>query len=634
MKLNQFIPAFLALFVLVGCDNKEDDMTPAGSSANPTPIVENAHVSGQNVSADFLGRITNKSGDPVSGAMVNISGSSTTTNAQGFYSLENVSVDENYAVVKVEANGMFDQYRALKPRTGETNLVDITLIRKLFNGFFNTSAGGEIDVPGGGKVTFPAGGLVTESGQPYSGDVLVASTYLDPSDPGLMSYMPGSLAAVSEEGNAVGMITYGMIGLELYAAGTQAPLQLADGRSAEIEMPLPEGFLSHAPDEIPLWYFDETAAVWQEEGSASLQGNKYVGLVSHFTFWNCDVSVNSIYIEGNVLLHPSETPLSDISVKIQRPNGGSATTQLESDGYFGGIVPGDELLTLTVESGECNQVLYSEQIGPFDNDVDLGDIIVDVSFQDFGIIQFEGSAVDCELNPVSGLQVLLSSPFVNSTFYTITNESGEWSFSVPCLNQGQVYFNAIDIEQFLEAEELVLPYDIGQNTLVDAGEIDFCDAEEITEYLIYSDGQNELAFDVVQASIGNCDDLYAFKEGSESTDYFLAEDFFSIAAFGEEDTSWGFCTNLGVVPPFDIRGYNSQGDYVVISMSELFFNSNVLQYFVSGQFYLFEGELTPVGTGPDIQTLVTVYESHLSTVPIDEYEADSPVLQMLVTETQ
>jgi len=73
-----------ALFTLLSCDKKEDEMNPAGSSPNEIQTVYNAHLSRENVSADFLGRTTNQSGDPVSGAIVRIGGSTTTTNAQGF----------------------------------------------------------------------------------------------------------------------------------------------------------------------------------------------------------------------------------------------------------------------------------------------------------------------------------------------------------------------------------------------------------------------------------------------------------------------------------------------------------------------------------------------------------------------
>ena len=38
--------------------------------------------------------------------------------------------------------------------------------------------------------------------------------------------------------------------------------------------------------EFFLWYFDEDAGLWKEEGSATLSGNVYTANVSHLSYWN------------------------------------------------------------------------------------------------------------------------------------------------------------------------------------------------------------------------------------------------------------------------------------------------------------------------------------------------------------
>ena len=39
---------------------------------------------------------------------------------------------------------------------------------------------------------------------------------------------------------------------------------------------------------MPLWYFDEVAGLWKEQGFSRKVGNRYIGNVSHFTIWNND----------------------------------------------------------------------------------------------------------------------------------------------------------------------------------------------------------------------------------------------------------------------------------------------------------------------------------------------------------
>ncbi|MCZ4407297.1 hypothetical protein O3Q51_00645 [Cryomorphaceae bacterium 1068] len=627
-KYNRIL--FLAALVLFSCKDDKDDMDTMSASGNPVGIVENSHTSGQTVSVDFRGRITNQQGAPIAGATVSAGGSITISNAQGFYQIEDAAVDDNYALVKVEYNGMFDQFRALKPRADQTNYVDIALIQKIVNGFFSTASGGVINVPGGPTVSFPAGELVTSGGQPYSGEVLVASTYLDPSDPSLMSYMPGSLAAIDDEGEAVGMITYGMVGVELSAASNGQKLQLAGGRKATITLPLPETHASHAPQSIPLWYFDQTAGIWQEEGVATRSGNSYVGQVGHFSFWNCDVSVNSVFLEGHLYLQPEGIPLFDTRVKIERQDGGFASTQVDQDGYFSGIVPGNELLTFIVESGDCNQILYSTEIGPFTDDVDMGEVPLELSTYDFGIVEFQGTVVGCDSDPLLGILVIVNLPGSNFGYYTTTNQNGEWDLAIPCLDQGQVFINAFDISELTEAEELILPYNIEQSPLVEAGEIDFCDAEEVIEYLIYSDGENELEFDVVQANIGNCGVLYAFNGGNESTEYLFAEDFFGLSFGTLSDTSWTVCGTVDI----DLRGYSADGEYLIVTISSALFNASEIQYINSDSFYLFQGELSSLSNVGGFSIQVEVYESHLSTTPTSTYAPDEAVINMLVTENE
>jgi hypothetical protein len=627
MKLNKNILIYLiAGFVFVACKDDKDEMESAAASGNPVGIVENSHTSGQIVSADFLGRITDKNGNPVSNATVSAGGAIVQSNAQGFYKIEGAAVDGQYALVKVEASGKFDQFRALKPRENETTLVDITMIEKVVNGFFSTSSGGEVNIPGGATVSFPAGELVTSTGQPYSGEVVVASTFLDPSDPDLMSYMPGSLAAVSNEGEPVGMITYGMVGIELTGAINGQALQMAGGRKATLTLPLPESHTSHAPESIPLWYFDETAGIWQEEGSATRSGNNYVGQVSHFTFWNCDVSANTLVLEGTVFTDTG-FPFSDLRVKLTRPNESFTTSMLDADGYFNGIVPANEAFTLEIIAYDCQTVFYEAQIGPFTEDTDLGNIEVQITDQEYELITLSGTMVDCDEVPAEGLFLSYEEMGGDAEGYLITDETGSFSTTIACVNQGTLIFTPTSLTELLTGASFTLSYDIADSQEYDLGQNTFCDGEAIIDYLNYSDGTNSLSFNSVEfvpADEGQeCGDLNATVQGNELIEY---TEGISLVFFASDDslTFFGACSF-----DMEIRGFLSNGNYLVATIPASSTSFDVIQEVQDGTTSLMEAEITY--SIPFNGTMeVNIYEDELSTTPLNTYQPDEVNIDFLV----
>ena len=617
MTMSKSYLSLIAIFLLffTACkDEEENSENNSPSSANPFGIVENAHTSGQTVNADFVGRITNKNGDPIPGALVSVGNTTTTTDQRGFYSFDDVSVDDSYALLEVEASGMFHQYRALKPRANETNFVDITMIRKIINGFFATSSGGEIEIPGGAKVIFPAGELVTSSGQTFSGEVLVASTYLDPSDPRLMSYMPGSLAAVDEEGEAVGMITYGMIGVELTAAGSQQPLQLADGREATIEMPLTESHLATAPDEIPLWYFDEAAGIWQEEGSASLVGDKYVGTVSHFSFWNCDINVPAVTLQGNLEIVPSGATLSFVNVKLTREDGSSRTAWVDAGGNFQGLIPTDEILTLEVVNLACGEeitIFEGGQIGPFSEDTDLGTLTIDPEGGGVNFIQFEGNVVDCDGNPLQDIVVDLQFSEGIDQPYLYTDENGDWSVAMLCLTEGVMQIDLIDLSSFTENNDYSLSYNMDLNDAYNTGALAFCEGEVIPSFLTYSDDQSTMEYDQVNFApvADECSPLTASVLGDALNSFVEG---LEIEELTSDSVNFWLCNDQEVT----LKGFNSDGNYLVVSNSGTFGSEGWLQvnqYYETDDGNLLEGNILIF----DLE--VEVYEDESEAVLIDTY---------------
>ena len=114
--------------------------------------------------------------------------------------------------------------------------------------------------------------------------------YLSPDDENFAAMMPGGdLAAVRTDGSEVQLISYGMTLVNLQS-NYGNKLQLADGKPATLNFPVPEKFKNDTPSEIPLWSFNESTGLWEEEGKATYDASTqtYVGTVTHFSWVNLD----------------------------------------------------------------------------------------------------------------------------------------------------------------------------------------------------------------------------------------------------------------------------------------------------------------------------------------------------------
>ena len=167
---------------------------------------------------------------------------------------------------------------------------------------------------------FPNG--ITRDDQPYDGQVFLRSYHLAKDDEQLFSKLPGDLIGICD-GNDTGvdkasdplqLETYGMIYAVLEDEfGNE--LQPDPNATALLTIDIPEQYLTVAPAEIPLWFFDENSGVWVEEGTAVRNGNSYQGSVTHFSWWNIDVPLGDLLtICVNITDEATGEPLSNLSL--------------------------------------------------------------------------------------------------------------------------------------------------------------------------------------------------------------------------------------------------------------------------------------------------------------------------------
>ncbi|MEC4005802.1 hypothetical protein OX283_014115 [Flavobacterium sp. SUN052] len=276
MKNNKLILLGLAILTLAftNCNTASDENSSAYS-----------YNFGNATTANFAGKIVDENNNPISGVTIEMSGMSILTDASGQFSLSNVSVKERFAYMTATKTGFMNGSRMVTPHEGVNN-VTIMLLAKNVVATIPTGQSSVVTIPGGTKVTFD-GEFVTENGNAYQGNVSIAAHYLSPTDPNVSKKMPGDLVGERTDGSISGMATFGMVNVELYGSNNQK-LQLASGHVANISMPIASEQLASANETIPLWYFDEVAGLWKEQGFSRKIGNRYIGNVSHFTLWNND----------------------------------------------------------------------------------------------------------------------------------------------------------------------------------------------------------------------------------------------------------------------------------------------------------------------------------------------------------
>ena len=419
MKKIKILFTLLLTTFLFSCNDDEE-----GIIQNPPQ--DFSYNQGNTVSRNFHGLILDTSGNPVSNAMVSIGSTSVQTNSNGLFTINNASVKERFAHVKVVKSGFIDGSRVLVPTSGD-NRINVMLIPNTPTATVASGVNSEVNLPNGTKVKFD-GAFKDTSGNVYSGNVQVGLYHLKPSDTYLSETMPGSLLASNTNGDAKILETFGMLHVELTGSGGQK-LNIASGHMAEISLDIDASQLSSSPSTIPLWSFDEVAGIWREEGAATKVGNKYIGNVSHFSWWNCDAPFDQCNLTVTVQ-NNAGAPISNLTVTLIRSSqtfGANGTTN--SAGQVTGIIPANEVLTLKV-SDFCGNVIYTSTVGPFATGSSNSLPAINLTATAITTISVTGVLQTCTntnvTNGIVKLKNLNTTNYYNQVLQTVTN--GNFSF--------------------------------------------------------------------------------------------------------------------------------------------------------------------------------------------------------------
>lgn len=430
------------------------------------------------INSAVSGFVTDEADAPVNGAVVQFGGASASTDKYGYFEIKNVQAVKHAAVVTVIKPGYFNGIKTFIAAQGKSGFFRIKLLPKTNQGNFDAATGGTVTLANGLAVSFPANAVKLASGGAYGGQVNVAAQWLNPASADLNRTMPGDLRGLDSLGFIKTLTTYGMAAVELTGASGEL-LQVADGKKATLTFPIPASISGTAPANIPLWSFNETLGLWKQEGNAVKSGSNYVGQVSHFSFWNCDVPNN--YVQFNCTVKNddgSAVPGAAVKISVVGDPQRAGWGYTDSSGYTGGAVPNNSQLLLEVFSNySCGTPVYSQAFTTTNQDVSLGIITIPAA----NVATVSGNVINCTAAPVTNGYVIMLKDGIGYR-YEIASD-GSFSFTTAlCTGTASIQLVAEDVDALQSGTLQNLTISSGSNA---AGTLSAC-GTSIEQYIYYN----------------------------------------------------------------------------------------------------------------------------------------------------
>jgi hypothetical protein len=336
------IVVLVAVLVLSGCSGG------GGSGQNPG----SAGVTVRGTVLDF------ETGQALSGVEVSTSdGTTATTTADGFYSLT-VPIANSRGVINATKQGYAPNSKIINDGLDISNYTLFLLpVEQSFT--IDSSVANELNLDASsGGVSLPAGSLRKGDGSSPSGSVTVDLTSIDPRS--APDSMPGDFTTGTDQGSEQSIESFGAMNVQIYDESGDT-LDLDGSNDSTVRIPVPENS-TNPPTTIPLWYYDDAAGRWVEEGTATLVGVSpnwyYEGTVGHFSTWNADKVYDRVRVTGSVLDNVGDPVHGAVVTSTGQDYTGTHSSRSGSDGSFSVFVKAEAvaLISATKDGRSSNTV--------------------------------------------------------------------------------------------------------------------------------------------------------------------------------------------------------------------------------------------------------------------------------------
>jgi len=466
------ISSCLLVILCSGC-RKDLVETDEPEIINPDPTTE--------IVSTVFGSVVLPDGRPAENASIQTIGISKQTDENGFFKIRDKNFNAEGTLITATLDGFFTSYKFVNPDTDGDAYIQIQLERKIKTSSGPSNLDQEVTISDeGAKLILRANTIVNESGNNYNGNVNVYTHWYNPSDPDFLVTSPGDLRALNNELVLVQLESYGMMAVELQADNGEK-LNIADGQTATLEFPIPDDLASSAQETIPTWSLDEKTGIWIEEALANKVDNKFITEVSHFSFWNCDYPHPLVNISGQLHDRDGEI-ISQLRLCFSLKDGGSSGSGYSNtEGHFSGKVPQGEILIMSVKN-DCGDVVYENEVGPFESDEDLGIIVIGFPISNVAILT--GNFISCDdpsQQGVSNGYILIKEDDKVLSILSI-NSDGSFVSNLFICESKTITIQGIDIDGLTQSE--IITETIEPGSVINLESLSACD--ELEDYISIS----------------------------------------------------------------------------------------------------------------------------------------------------
>ena len=501
--------SLVGLFVLTGC-YKDIDETNIVNTTIPGPEIVEEFSGNLTVTVEDLG------GSIVQDVTVFVYDQELTTNKYGIAHFENIPLDRSGTVVQAYRAGFLFGTATFNPIGGDNYLtMKVLPIQNL--AVFNSNDNVTISVDGGGKVDVSSGSFEYKDGTAYSGEVEMMKYLINEEDNDYLDVLIGDHTGLAKNGTLKALEIYSAVAVFAYdLEGVE--LQLREGKTIRIELPLNPDYADLVSDQSKAWNFSQAKSTWLEEEVAYRDGSTLWGEVSQLGFWSYAKPYNYVNITAELKGEEDEA-LSHLSVSFYN-NSIVASGVTDGDGKVYLKIPHDREITMSVSHSACADPIF-EKVIP----AQLDDHILEpqiISIQNLGRII---GNLNCQMDPVPNGMVICRTP--NGSYQYTADENGDFDILLSealCNNEVDVEIIGYDLQTGNESTLIVY-----QNASNNPITIDVC-----------ADCNFEVNID--RETLDPCDllvELTAIPEGG-SGDY----------AFQWEDSSAGQSTTVTTIEIF------------------------------------------------------------------------------------